>query len=357
MEGLKVNTGSKSEKIYVYELIKNSEIEWIDSATRKRVFTSDGEEEFKLIDIIEHPKTGEPCTICYTPGEGTVYLKEQTNKKSDKKNIGYLKFTGGIAYVKESEKDLKKFLDLSYYSSENPSRPSSRSPKYKLRQQKKIAQAQMDSESTYIEAKAIAWKGGWNGIKTYALAKGINLERDPQEVRHHIAYTIKMENAAEFIRSFSSKETKALALVQEALNLGVIKDDRAAKRIYWPMTQETIFTYMAGESAKQSLGRYLTSPQGEEVRDSLNSKLNSLGQGSDDTPEIMSVDILSYTPKEAVEMAVKNGVLKQGKDECYRFGGTKVGKEIEAIVEHYKSHEENFVKLKEAIVEENKSQK
>lgn len=351
-EEIYVNTGGNTEKIFVFELTRNGELTWVDSKTKKVVLPT-GQEDVKLIDEVYDPEVKRFRTICYNPGEGSIFLDEQIDKDRNKSTIAYMEFIGGIAFVKESEMTMLQFLKMAYLNNENEGkeRPSSARPIMRKRKPAELARQLIDKESSIIEAKAIAFTGDWEDVvKPYALAHGLDMTKTPKEIRYHISTMIDENNSDDFIKNHNSKEIKSLALVEQRIMDKIIGVDKSARKIFWVDNKETIIGYRMGVSAKEALASYLLTPEGLDLHNDLKNRITGSGITSGSTPVISSADILSYDAEKAVELGIKEELIKQGNDKVYRYKSIKCGSTNEKIVEHFNNNEAKLVSLREELV-------
>lgn len=223
---------------------------------------------------------------------------------------------------------------------------------------KEINKGKMDAEATLWRAKSWSFDAKREEIERYALAYDISLEdRDIESVRYHISQTVNQDNASEFLKRIGSKETKALALVQRCINENTISVDRMARKIVYTGTQEILIKYPAGQKAKEALGGFILEPKGQSTFENLESTLamSDRARTSDDTPEVLPADVLSFEADEAVELGIREGLVAPDSGKVYRFDNIKCGKELPTVVEHFENKPERLSALKEALIENLKS--
>ncbi len=209
-------------------------------------------------------ESGQVREMRYCPNEPSIWRDEQ----SDSARKEAVVFRNGNLIVPRTKPNLMEYLDR------HPGNQANGGNNFKLVDNKKDAQINLEKEFSVSEAIIAVRDKSIEELLPIAIYFGMNIDRNASEIRFDLLQRAK-KNPSEFLGAFDSPIVKVRALVKqcESYQIIALKNDGA----YWFDSNKMIVANPAGHDCDDTLARFLMTEKGATTHASLEERLEKLG--------------------------------------------------------------------------------
>jgi len=209
-------------------------------------------------------ESGQVREMRYCPNEPSIWRDEQ----SDSARKEAVVFRDGNLIVPRTKPNLMEYLDR------HPGNQANGGNNFKLIDNKKDAQINLEKEFSVSEAIIAVRDKSIEELLPIAIYFGMNIDRNASEIRFDLLQRAK-KNPSEFLGAFDSPIVKVRALVKqcESYQIIALKKDGA----YWFDSNKMIVANPAGHDCDDTLARFLMTEKGATTHASLEERLEKLG--------------------------------------------------------------------------------
>lgn len=201
----------------------------------------------KLEDRILDKKKGRVRVIRVVDGEQSIYKDEQTedgqNKDATRKEFS----KRGDLIVEARENFTLEFLMKCNFNGSNPDRDKSKKPLFYLLDLGQGLKYEKEKDEAETKAKHWCYNAEFKHVSRYGRVLGIDVERDPDEVRMALVVLAK-KDPAKFLQGLENKHTQRKFYVLEACEKGIFYVEPNENALYWAANQSMIVKAPIGTS-------------------------------------------------------------------------------------------------------------
>jgi len=250
----------KEQSKYVFRLVKKNTKPTISNVKFPKSYS------IPCIDEIYDTKSEENRVIRYATGEQKIYLDEQMNQDMSKRT--QITFFDGYLIVDKRQKQLLEYLRLCNGNEECPDRMPGKKIIFREEKPGVKANANMKVDRLVMEAKQAAYTLDLDELIGYARVLGVDVNRDPSEVRYTLSL-IAENNPESFLKGLDSPQTKRKFYIYQALDNGLITINRGENSIRWGDSKQTIVQAPVGQDPLDYLVEFTFDSKGESVYERL----------------------------------------------------------------------------------------
>jgi len=225
--------GDVYDKEFIFEVISSvSTPSYQDSFGRPKYNSST--ERIEAFDVIREKKDGKTVqkVIRLCPGESSIYKDDQSSDKDIPKKKVFLEFPKGKKVVDGEDVLTLKFMMKHNLNESNPDRFGDTAPMYRLVDNAKKVEADMEADKYLDEARFFAWKGEWDEVEAYARVLNVNMNQKAEEIRHDLR-GIATRNPKVFLDGLKDPSMRRKHYVLKAIDEGFLIHNPQNNSIAW----------------------------------------------------------------------------------------------------------------------------
>jgi hypothetical protein len=315
----------KEQDKFVFRLIKENSSPTIENVKFPKSYL------IPCIDEVYDDESGENRVIRYASGERSIYLDEQVNQDMNKR--AQITFFNGYLIVDKRERTKLAYLRASNACQTNNDRmPGSKAVYFEVKPGEG-AKEQMKFDKLELEAKQAAYNMNLDELIGYARVLGVDVNRDPAEVRYAMSI-IASQNPETFMEGLDSPQTKRKFYVYEALDAGIISLSRNENSIRWGDSKQPIVQAPVGQDPLDYLVEFTFDSKGESVYERIRTLLTP-SVSTEEVEEEDSEDLIGMSGEDLLKMAKElnlisfNGGAVMFNDSKVGVGYSKSGKAVD----------------------------
>jgi len=311
----------KIKESYVFSLVKVNEKPTIENVKYPKSIL------IPCIDEIYDEEEEENRIIRYLPGEKSIFLDQQTNQDLNKR--ASITFFNGHLIVDRRQKQLLDFLRASNANSTNKNRMPGTKAVYKEYIDGENATERINLDKTTLQAKQAAYDLGIDELIGYARVLGLDVNRDPAEVRYHMS-VIAAENPTKFMKGINNPSTKRKHYLFLAVDAGIITISKGDNSVRWTDTKVAIVQAPNGIQPIDHMVDYTFDPEGEKVYEHIRTLLKP--KSSEPKAESTGPDYIGMSATELFEAALEAGVIGTKSNDVFHVKGQNIAKGKENVI-------------------------
>jgi hypothetical protein len=186
-----------------------------------------------MVDEIFDYDKGTTRLIRYVPGELSIYKDEQSDDHEKTKRTEFITFSkDGDVIIDGKDRQRLEFMMKSNWNGSNPVRNQSVHPKYWMVDLNSGLKLEKERDEKLTNAKQWCYEAKWDQIKSYARVMGLDVNRDPDEVRWALKLTAE-KDPIKFLAGLNNKLTERKHYILEAVDKGILTVDPRNNSLSW----------------------------------------------------------------------------------------------------------------------------
>jgi len=289
----------------------------------------------KLEDSILCPIKKTNRVIRVVDGEISIYKDEQTEdgQKREPKRVVFSPL--GDFIVEGQEKLTLEWFLKTDKNGNNKDRNTSKNILFYLLNLKQGLDEQMGKDKSEAEALNWCYTADFKHIKRYARVLGMDIDKDPEEIRWGIRNVAK-KDPVKFNDGRKNKHTIRKFYVHEGIDKGILQVDSRTNAISWAKTGNVIITAPIGVNPIDHFVDISFSNRDMELTfEVLKEQIEPTEQNKESLPEVIPVvkDMQLLTTQELINIALKKGIIVQKTAWFYFLDKSYQGKKLVEAIE------------------------